>query len=81
MPAVEWLTVCSRKVQELFPQLHEVFCNGECGKPQREDYASGYDYFKAMERYLKNKTRKDKRDGTYRKPEPPASPYTQAKII
>lgn len=52
------LSVCSREVREQHEILHEVFCNGECGKPQREDYATGYEYFKATAAYFKSKNRR-----------------------
>lgn len=66
-------------MREQFPSVHETFCSGDCGKPQREDYATGYDYFRAMNTYMKNKQRSDKRNGTI-KPKP-TSPYTQTQIV
>lgn len=77
---IQFLRVCSREVVNSYPDIHEVFCNGECGRPQREDYKSGYEFCRAMAAHMKAKTRNPKKNGTIRQYTTTGS-GTQAKII
>lgn len=51
-------TVCESYVQNHLPAVHEVFCTGDCKKPQRNQFKSGRAYFEAMGRYVQAKAKK-----------------------
>jgi hypothetical protein len=47
--------VCSQLVRDAFPVIHELFCDGECGRPMRDQFKNAEDYWQAMGKYLKSR--------------------------